>query len=431
MLKELANALVAGHLLECSTYVTGGNYSGFKDLENGAGGWKDLGFPIGEISKDGGVVITKQKGTGGTVNVNTCSSQLLYEIQGPWYFNSDVTAVLENIWFEQLGPDRVALRGVEAYPPPPTTKVGVTAIGGYQAESIWFLTGLDIPTKARMLEDQLRQALKPYSQNYTLLKFHIIGSPAPNADSQDAATVCLRIFVQARTAEDLAPAKFLRPITDNIMQCYPGGTYHLDMRQGLPKPYYEYFSTLVPQMDVKHAVHFGRQDPATIIETIQEKLTDRERPLKRTEIPLPPTTQTFPNWQPSKPSTSIPAGDFGPTQRLPLGSIVYARSGDKGPDCNCGLWIRREDEYTWLRNLLSIDNIKILLGQEYSGRKDKIKIERFELPNLRGVHFLFRGLLDRGVLSTSGIDFLGKNVAEFLRQREVDVPMRFLARGKL
>ena len=57
-------------------YVTGGNYSGFKELEHSGTGWVDLGFPIGEISKDGTVVITKQKGTGGAVTVNTCSSQL-------------------------------------------------------------------------------------------------------------------------------------------------------------------------------------------------------------------------------------------------------------------------------------------------------------------------------------------------------------------
>ena len=126
-------------------------------------------------------------------------------------------------------PRRLAQR--RSTPPPPTTKVGITALGGYQAESIWFLTGLDIAAKARMLEDQLRAALAPYSKNYTLLRFHVIGSTAPNADRQDAATVCLRIFAQARTAEDLAPTRFLRPITDNIMQCYPGGSYHLDIRQ--------------------------------------------------------------------------------------------------------------------------------------------------------------------------------------------------------
>ena len=76
MLDRLANAFIAGHLLECSTYITGGNFAGFQELEHASGGWAELGFPIGEISKDGNVVITKQKGTPGCVAVHTCSSQL-------------------------------------------------------------------------------------------------------------------------------------------------------------------------------------------------------------------------------------------------------------------------------------------------------------------------------------------------------------------
>jgi Acyclic terpene utilisation family protein AtuA len=121
-------------VIECSNYVCGGNYSGFKSLEHlPHGGWTDIGYPIAEISSNGSVVITKQMHSGGAVTVDTCTSQLLYEIQGPWYFNSDVTAVLNEISFEQLSSNRVALHGVCSLPPPPTTKVGLTARGGFQA----------------------------------------------------------------------------------------------------------------------------------------------------------------------------------------------------------------------------------------------------------------------------------------------------------
>ena len=41
-LHELANAFVTGHLIECSNYVCGGNFTGFKSLE-----WKGT-FPKGE-----------------------------------------------------------------------------------------------------------------------------------------------------------------------------------------------------------------------------------------------------------------------------------------------------------------------------------------------------------------------------------------------
>ena len=99
-LLELANAFVAGHLIECSSYVCGGNFTGFKSLE--MNGWDDIGFPIAEMAYNGQTVITKNKGSGGEVSTQTCSSQLLYEIQGPWYYNSDVTAILDEVWFEQM-----------------------------------------------------------------------------------------------------------------------------------------------------------------------------------------------------------------------------------------------------------------------------------------------------------------------------------------
>lgn len=346
-------------------------------------------------------------------NLNPTSTLTFFRIQGPWYFNSDVTAVLNEVFFEQLSTNRVALHGVKGLPPPPTTKVGITALGGYQAEISWFLTGLDIPEKARMLEAQLRNNLAPYSSNYSMLSFSLIGSAGRDSDSQNAATVIFRCFAQARESNHLAPQKFLRPIIDNIMQGYPGATFHLDFRQGIPKPFFEYFVTLLPQTQLKHVIHFEGKD---------------------IEIPPPKLTKTFPLSQPSQGETniSIDLNKFGPTERVPLGMIVHARSGDKGSDCNCGFWVRRNDEYIWLKNLLSISTIKRLLGKEYDiSRVPRIEVERFELPNLRGVHFLFRNLLDRGVTSTSSVDFLGKNCAEYLRSRDVDVPKRFLDRGRI
>jgi hypothetical protein len=84
-LRELANAFVVGHLIECSNYVCGGNFTGFKEFEGDK--WLGIGYPIAEIGEKGEVVITKQKGTGGLVTTETCKAQSLYEIQGPYYFN--------------------------------------------------------------------------------------------------------------------------------------------------------------------------------------------------------------------------------------------------------------------------------------------------------------------------------------------------------
>ncbi|PGH14531.1 hypothetical protein AJ79_03024 [Helicocarpus griseus UAMH5409] len=412
-LDKLANALVAGHLIECSNYVCGGNFTGFKALEKE--GWSDIGYPIAEISGAGEVVITKQNYVaGGAVTVDTCSAQLLYEIQGPWYFNSDVTAVLDGISFEQLATNRVAVRGVRAALPPPTTKVGITARGGYQAQVCYFMVGLDIPAKARMLEAQIRRLLAPHSHNFTVLDFSVLGSVPDDPQNQNSATATFRVLAQAREEEHLAPTKFLKLILDNIMQGYPGATFDLDLRQGFPKPVFEYYVTLLPQTEVKHQAHLPWLG-------------------KTLDISPPPATKLWPSPQPSQPVTASAANlatDFGPTTRGPLGWVVHARSGDKGSDANCGFWVRHEDEYAWLRTLLSAKKTRELLGGEW--REDgTMSIERFELAGLRGVHFLFRNLLDRGVGVTRTVDFLGKNVAEYLRARWVDIPVKFLAREKL
>lgn len=107
---------------------------------------------------------------------------------------------------------------------------------------------------------------------------------------------------------------------------------------------------------------------------------------------------------------------------------MHARSGDKGSNANVGFWVRSAEEFNWLRSLLTTPMLKKLLGGEY---REGNKVDRFEVPGLWAVHFLLHDHLDRGVNSTSTYDLLGKNVGEFLRARYVDLPKRFLDRGKI
>lgn len=113
---ELAGSLIIGHLLECAAYVSGGYSSDFKDLLK-QGKHINLGFPICDINEKGEGVMYKEKNTGGWMTVNSVTSQLLYEIQGPQYYNCDVTAQLEGIKLEQVGEDRVQVSGVKGTPP--------------------------------------------------------------------------------------------------------------------------------------------------------------------------------------------------------------------------------------------------------------------------------------------------------------------------
>ncbi|WP_345116515.1 acyclic terpene utilization AtuA family protein, partial [Streptomyces drozdowiczii] len=113
----LAGAVVAGHILECGTQATGGNYSFFTEHD-----LRRPGFPLAEIHPDGSSVVTKHEGTGGAVTVGTLTAQLLYEIGPPHYAGPDVTARFDTVRLRPDGPDRVAIGGVRGTPPPPTTK---------------------------------------------------------------------------------------------------------------------------------------------------------------------------------------------------------------------------------------------------------------------------------------------------------------------
>lgn len=101
---RLAGALIAGHLIECSAYVTGANFAGFDRYPIDK--FVEPGFPIAEIELDGSCVITKHPGTGGMVDVDTVRCQFLYELQGNIYLNSDVSAILDDIAVEEVGSDR-------------------------------------------------------------------------------------------------------------------------------------------------------------------------------------------------------------------------------------------------------------------------------------------------------------------------------------
>jgi hypothetical protein len=92
---QLAGALIAGHLIECSGYVTGSNFAGF--YEYPLDDLYDITFGIAEVSKDGTCVATKHHAMNGFVNEDTVKCQFLYELQGNIYLNSDVKAILDDV----------------------------------------------------------------------------------------------------------------------------------------------------------------------------------------------------------------------------------------------------------------------------------------------------------------------------------------------
>jgi hypothetical protein len=198
---ELAGALIAGHLIECSSYITGGNFAGFdkydvKDLLN-------LGLPIVEIDNKGECVVTKHDTLPGFVTEDTVKCQLLYELQGNIYLNSDVKADITHIHIREQFKNRVHVSGVKGHPPPPTTKLAVFYRGGYQAEYSINATGVNTKKKYALQEAQVRSKLAEWGvlEDFDVLEFQALGVPEENPGSQLASTTTLRMFAQARRAE--------------------------------------------------------------------------------------------------------------------------------------------------------------------------------------------------------------------------------------
>jgi hypothetical protein len=148
----LASGTVAGHVLECGTQSTGGNYDRWETVPNLA----DIGYPIVEVSRDGTFVVTKKDGTGGLVDVGTVTAQLLYELGEPTrYLTPDVTADFTSIQLEQDGADRVRVSGVVGTPPTDSYKVSISTLDGWRTTAQLTVGGPDAPAKARVTAEIL------------------------------------------------------------------------------------------------------------------------------------------------------------------------------------------------------------------------------------------------------------------------------------
>ena len=344
------------------------------------------------------------------------TSQLLYEIQGPQYYGSDVVAVLEHIQMTQKAKDQVLVSGVKGKPPPTTTKVGLTAKGGYQAEFHYYLCGLDLEQKADWTERQVRKSMGENVKRFDVLKFTLNGYAKEDTDCQDLATADFRVFAQTRdrslvVKDTIEVPGFSRWCLENFLQSCPGATIENDIRQSAGKEFYEYWAALLPQSEVSHKV--------------QLLFSDRV-------IDIPPsssmTLYETRQWS-YETKNPVDLQSFGPTTKGPLGWVVLGRSGDKASDANVGLFVRRDDEWEWLRSLLTIEKMKTLLGKEFNGKGvDRFEVsiphrlrcracqhpgaftfcmvghaDSIQLPNIKAVHFLLHDHLDRSYNATSTV----------------------------
>ncbi|MFG2672891.1 acyclic terpene utilization AtuA family protein [Streptomyces sp. NPDC048445] len=386
----LAGAVVAGHVLECGTQATGGNYSFFRDHDI-----RRPGFPVAEIHADGTSVITKHDGTGGVVDLGTVTAQLLYETGGPRYAGPDVTARLDTVRLAPDGPDRVRISGVRGEAPPPTLKAGLTRLGGWRNEVVFVLTGLDIEAKERLLRDQIADAFDRAGHRPAEVRWESARTDRADAATEETASALLRLVVRDQDPDAVGRALSGAAI-ELALGSYPG--FHVTAPPGKGAPYGVFEARHVPAGGVAHLAVLpdGRretQEPAALT-----------RPLAETEQPPLPAPL-----------------DAGPTRSAPLGLVAGARSGDKGGDANVGVWVRSEDAWRWLAHELTVERFRELLPET-----EPLTVVRHVLPNLRALNFTVHGLLGEGVAAQHRFDPQAKALGEWLRSRHLEIPAALL-----
>ncbi|WP_232662356.1 acyclic terpene utilization AtuA family protein [Pseudonocardia sp. TRM90224] len=380
----LAGAVAAGHVIECGAQTTGGNYAFFTEIAD----LSRAGFPIAEVRADGSAVITKHPGTGGAVTVETVTAQLLYEIDGPRYLNPDVVARFDTLRLTQEGPDRVLISGTRGEPAPATVKVGAVSTAGWRNQTTLVLTGLDIEAKAELAQRALWAAVPGGRAAFDEVSVQLLRADRPDPRSMDEAVALLTIGV---TSTDRRRAASLsRGAVETALASYPG--FFATEPPGPSSAFTVFWPTLMPADAFPQHVRLG----------------DRTW----TVDPMPPTPLSAPLPEPPVPSGNPYAG---PTRRVPLGTVLGARSGDKGGNATLGLWARDDVTFDWLAGWLTPERLADLVPGDH-------ELRPWWLPNLRAAGATVVGLLGAGVAANLDLDAQAKALGELVRARHVDIP---------
>ncbi len=398
-LDQLAGAVAAGHIIECSGQATGGNYSFFSEIPGWADGQARFGYPWAEIASDGSSVIGKHDNTGGLVSVGTVTSQLLYEIGGPKYLGPDVTARFDTVTLDQIGPDRVRVSGVKGERPPETLKVATNQMGGFRNSVTLGLVGLDIEEKAQLCEAVFWDAY-PYSAD----ELEDVSIKLSRTDHDDPATNDMATARWTITVKDADKDKVGRAFSDAVIQTALASIPGMHALSGAPSsagPFGVYSPALIAR-DLAPALVTTVGGATTTVESTLPQSGVGEGGVEEAEVSQP------------EPSTSLPAG---PTTMAPLGTIIGARSGDKGGDANVGVFARSAEAWQWLDAFLTVSKLQELLPESAP-----LDVTRHRFENVWALNFVIAGLLGDGVAASTRTDAQAKSLGEWLRARVVPIP---------
>ena len=396
---KLAQAALAGHIIECGAQCTGGNFTDWRDVPD----YEHIGFPIVEVSADGQFIVSKPEGSGGLVTPLTIGEQMLYEIGDPQaYLLPDVVCDFSQVKLQQQGKNAVRVHGAKGLPPSDQYKVSATYPDGFRCTASCLIAGIDAVEKARRVSQAIldktsemldQKGLGPYTETHV----ELLGSEAtygPHGQRRDSREVVIKLAVRHPNKQALI--LFSREIAQAATGMAPGLTGIVGGRPTV-YPLIRLFSFLIDksactlQIDIAGESHpFALPAPAT---------------LDSQDLPLPHETP--------KPQGRADAS-------VPLVKLAVARSGDKGNHSNIGVMPRRPEYLPWIAEALTpavvVDWMNHVLDPIHG------RVERWYLPGTHSLNFLLENALGGGGVASLRIDPQGKAFAQQLLEIQIPVP---------
>ena len=400
----IAAGTVAGHLLECGAQVTGGTFTDWASVPD----WAHTGYPVGECRADGTLVMTKPDKTGGLVSVGTVAEQLLYEVSDPQcYFVPDCVCDFSAVKLEQEGPDRVRVSGARGYPPTATYKVCVTYDDGWRAVALQPIIGMNASDRARRqaaaIIERTREMLRDRNlADWRRVHTEVLGEEATfgaRARVYGSREVISKIVVEHddKRAADL----FWREQNSAIMNMSVGTSIGLG---GVAQPITHLFSFLI--------------DKSEITMTVTVDGETETYPLPATDVFDPAAVV-----RPQPPVDPIDARDGG---SVPLVSLAWARSGDKGNLFNVAVIARRPEYLPYISAALTPAAVAGWY-RHFLADASKAKVERYEVSGVGAINFVVHESLAGGINASPRLDSAAKGMAQQLLEFPVPVSREIAA----
>lgn len=399
---KLAAGSLVGHILECGPQATGGINTDWAAVPD----WANIGYPLAECKADGSFVVTKPDGTGGKVTPPIVAEQVLYEIGDPAsYLLPDVAADFSGVKLEQVGTDRVAVSHVRGRPPTAQYKVSATFQDGYRAVGMIAIIGPDAVAKAERVGEAIVERARTIFRSRNLPDFsathvEILGGESaygPNSRARAAREVVLRLVVDHpdRNALEL----FAREFGAAGISFAPGIA---GLIGGRPKatPVVRLYTFFIDKAKLsKPRVQIGEAAPV--------------------EIAIPTDGGYV---APQAAAVAAAPASNEPTVELPLLSLAYARSGDKGNGSNIAIFARKPEFVPLLRRELTPEKLAAHFAHLVHGQ-----VQRFEAPGLNGFNFLLDDALGGGGMASRRIDPQGKAFGQMALEMSIAVPKSLAA----